>query len=126
MSSKAKLGTILGLGSARSGTHHWIVQRGTALAGLPLAIFILGLFAALKGSSEEEIRALIGFFPISVGIVLSIVVFFWHMRLGMQIIIEDYVHGRFSKPFALFFNVFWCFFWAISGIFAVVKIGLGG
>ncbi len=116
---------VRGLGSAHSGTGHFLLQRATAIANIPLVIYFVFLIASLTGRSHAAVVSALGE-PVNAILLLaaifSIVV---HMRLGMQIIIEDYVHGEAAKMTLLLINTFFAVGIGLSAAFAVLRITFG-
>ncbi len=97
MSKGTSIGRVRGLGSAHAGTHQWLLQRLTALSNLTLMIFLL---ISLAGLGDWGFRSVAGWLahPLpSVALALFIVSVFWHARLGLQVLIEDYVHEGANK-----------------------------
>ncbi|MCS6779880.1 MAG: succinate dehydrogenase, hydrophobic membrane anchor protein [Geminicoccaceae bacterium] len=88
-------------GSARSGAEHWWRQRLTALANIPLVIWFVVSAVSLSGASYEEVRAWLGGLFNTTMMLLLIVSVFAHARMGIQVVIEDYVHARAAKLAAL-------------------------
>jgi succinate dehydrogenase / fumarate reductase, membrane anchor subunit len=113
-----------GLGSAKEGTGHFWQQRLTGAANVFLIAFLIYAALTLAGASRTDVKA---FFsqPIAAifGILLAISVSV-HMRIGMQVIIEDYIHGALRVP-ALLLNVFFSIFIAAATVLAVMKLFLG-
>ena len=93
MRFQTPLARVRGLGSAKSGTENWWHERLSAVASIPTTLFLIWLAMAIAGRDQAAIVAMLGSPPVAVGLALAIAVMLWHMRLGMQVIIEDYVHG---------------------------------
>jgi len=114
-----------GLGSAKSGTQHFWLQRVTGAANIVLIAFLVYAALTLAGAPRAEVKA---FFsnPIAAvfGVLLAISVSV-HMRLGMQAILEDYVHGKTKVPLLLL-NTFFSVFAGAATVLAVTKLFLGG
>jgi succinate dehydrogenase / fumarate reductase, membrane anchor subunit len=114
-----------GLGSAREGVGHWWIQRVTAVALLPLIVWLV-LSLALLGSSDYAI--LIGWVARPVNSILLLataLALFWHSALGLQVIIEDYIDSKGLRAALIIAVHFANILCAISSIFAVLKIALG-
>ena len=126
MNMRTPLSKVRGLGSAKSGTEHFWHQRLTAVANVPLILFLVFFCVAHVGSSQAEMTAAIGNPLVALMLVFTIISVCWHMRLGMQVIIEDYVHSEGAKVAALLANTFFCGMVALTGLFAVLKISFGG
>ncbi len=104
MTMKTPLKKVRGLGSAKSGTEHFWHQRLTALANLPLLIFFVWFVVAHLGADRTAVVASIKNPMIAVLLLLTLASVFWHMRLGLQVVIEDYVHSHSRKFLALVLN----------------------
>ncbi|HKR92110.1 succinate dehydrogenase, hydrophobic membrane anchor protein [Novosphingobium sp.] len=125
MGNGTSIGRVRGLGSAKSGTHHWLLQRFTAvgnlLLGLWLAVSIV-LLPDLKYTSVVEWLAR----PVpATAMVLLIISTFWHARLGLQVLIEDYVHEHANKFACIVALNLAAFAGAAFGVFCVVRLALG-
>ena len=120
------LGRVRGLGSAREGTAHFWRQRLTAIANVPLTLFFVGLLISLNGADFAETRAVLS--NPFVALVLLAFVFsaLYHMRLGMQVIIEDYIHGEALKLALLVLSTFFSIAVGITTGFALLKMAFGG
>ncbi|MGB7206627.1 MAG: succinate dehydrogenase, hydrophobic membrane anchor protein [Anderseniella sp.] len=126
MSMRTPLGKVRGLGSARAGTEHFWQQRLTAIANIPLVLFLVWFCVTMVGKGRAELFTTIGNPLVALLLMLTIVSITWHMRLGMQVIIEDYVHGEGRKLICLLANTFFCLAVALMGLFAVFKFSFGG
>ncbi|MEI7600388.1 MAG: succinate dehydrogenase, hydrophobic membrane anchor protein [Aestuariivirga sp.] len=125
MLKKTPLGQVLGLGSAKAGTEHWWHQRVTAIAGIPLVIFLVGYLLVHRGASRADIVASMHnpFVAILMGLTIANLV--WHMRLGLQVVIEDYVHTDHTKYALLLLNTFFAVVMAVAGLYAILKMSIG-
>ena len=125
MSMRTPLSKVRGLGSAKSGSEHFWLQRVTAVANIPLVLFFLVSLIANAGGDHASVTAFLGSPIIAIVMILLIVSGVFHMRLGMQVIIEDYVHSEGIKILALMGNTFFCIAIAFACVFAMLKLSLG-
>lgn len=125
MMQKTPLGRVIGLGSAKSGTEHWWHQRVTAIAGVPLVIFLIGFVLTHAGASRAEIIASLSNPIVAILLALTVINLLWHMRLGLQVVIEDYVHTPARKFAALLFNTFFTVAMGAAALFAILKMSFG-
>ena len=123
---KTPLAKVRGLGSAKSGTHHWWVQRLTAIANIPLTIFVLVSFAANAGESFEGWRQWMQQPVVAVLLMLFVANLFYHMKLGLQVFIEDYISAHGKKLLVLTAISFACIFMGSLSVFSILTIALGG
>ncbi|MEL6528963.1 MAG: succinate dehydrogenase, hydrophobic membrane anchor protein [Pseudomonadota bacterium] len=100
MGNGTSIGRVRGLGSAQEGAHHWLVQRFTAIGNLVLMSWLLGSFVMLGDLSYSTVSAWIAQPIPATAMILLVVSLFWHARMGLQVLIEDYIHDGGSK-FAL-------------------------
>jgi succinate dehydrogenase / fumarate reductase, membrane anchor subunit len=124
MSFRTPLARVRGLGSAKSGTESWWHERLSAVASIPTSLFLIWLGLAVAGHDQAAIIAMLGRPMIAMGLGLSIIVMLWHMRLGMQVIIEDYVHGG-GKFWLLIGNNFLVALMAAVSLQAIVRLMAG-
>ena len=110
-------------GSAKEGADHWWQQRVTAVALVPLGLLFIFPFARALGSGYEAVITLYSHPLHAIVACLFILVAFNHMRLGLQVVIEDYVHGMIKTP-AMLANIAFCGAFAFAGVFAIVRIAL--
>jgi succinate dehydrogenase / fumarate reductase membrane anchor subunit len=113
---------VQGLGTAHEGVGHWWRQRVTAVALVPLAILFVFPFIRALGTDFETAREIYGHPFNAVVAVLLFIVGFMHLRLGLQVVIEDYVHDKPVRTALLVANTLLCGAFALTGIFAVAKI----
>jgi len=125
MVMRTPLSKVRGLGTAKSGTEHFWLQRLTAVANIPLVLFFLASIVANMGADYEQVLNYMSKPWVAIGFLLLIISGVYHMYLGMQVIIEDYVHSEACKVASLMFNVFFSAVIALSSIFAILKISLG-
>jgi succinate dehydrogenase / fumarate reductase membrane anchor subunit len=116
---------VRGLGSAHAGPEHFLRQRVTAVANLLLIPFAVGLIATLAGTDLATVKATLANPVVAIALIVLELSMAIHMRIGMQVIIEDYVHAEGSKIVLLAANTF--FSWAVAAvaIFAVLKLSFG-
>ncbi|HEV3248183.1 MAG TPA: succinate dehydrogenase, hydrophobic membrane anchor protein [Beijerinckiaceae bacterium] len=121
---RTPLARVRGLGSAKSGTAHFWHQRLTGLANVVLAIGLVTIVLMLIGKPYAEAIRVISHPFASLILLAGVISAAVHMRIGMQVIIEDYVHGEGLKLLALLANSFFAFAFALSAVYAILKIGL--
>jgi succinate dehydrogenase / fumarate reductase, membrane anchor subunit len=126
MSLRNPLARARGLGSAKAGTAHWMAQRVTALALIPLTLWLAYSVLLLVHADYAQTYAWIHAPLVTVLLVILIGTAFYHAYLGLQVVVEDYVHGEWSKFGALLLIRFLCVLLGLSGIFAVLRIAFGG
>ncbi len=126
MSLRSPLSRVLGSGSAREGTEHWWMQRVTAIALLILGPWFLVSFAGLDNYDRVELVAWVGNPANTVMLLLASLTLAWHSMLGIQIIIEDYIHGPGLKVVSLILNKFAHVFLSAAAVLAILKVALGG
>ena len=125
MSMENPLARVRGLGSAKEGTHHFWWQRVTAIALVPLTIWIMLALIGAVGADYESAHAFVSSPLVSVLMIALIIVMFHHAQLGMQIVIEDYLHVEWMKLTALLLVKFLCIVLGLLSALAVVRIAVG-
>jgi succinate dehydrogenase / fumarate reductase membrane anchor subunit len=124
MSMRSELSKVRGLGSAKSGTEHFWMQRVTAIANVPLVIFLMWFIISHLGAARDDVLASIKHPLVAIFLVLSFASILMHMRLGLQMVIEDYVHGS-AKFVALLINNFFALFLFVTAAYAILKMSFG-
>ncbi len=124
-SMRTPLSNVRGLGSAKSGTDHFWRQRLTAIANIPLAIAFIVVVILLQGKDRASALHLVANPFVTVLMLLFIGSGLYHMRLGMQVIIEDYVHGEAAKVLAIMANTFFTMLVGVMSLYALLKISFG-
>ncbi len=126
MALRTPLKSVRGLGSAKEGADHFWLQRLTALANLVLVPLAMLTIARLVGADHKSVVTAFANPMIALLFGLLIVSGTVHMRLGMKVVIEDYVTSDFAKMLALVLNNFFAIFIGLASLFAVLKLSLGG
>lgn len=120
------LSRVRGRGSAKSGTGHFWQQRLTSVANVPLILCFLWIIISLNGASYAEVVSTLSS-PFTAIIMLMVIISgIVHMKLGMQVIIEDYVHSERTKIILIMLSTFFSFVMGLSCVFAILKLGFGG
>jgi succinate dehydrogenase / fumarate reductase membrane anchor subunit len=124
-SIRTPLGRVRHLGSAKHGTGHFWQQRLTSVALIPLSIGFVVLIVSLLGRNHAAVVQILGSPLVAIGMLLFIGTTTYHMWLGMQTIIEDYVHEELPKLLTLMANTFFCCATGVAAGFAVLKLSFG-
>ncbi len=122
---RSPLGRALGLGSAKDGIQQWWLERVTALALVPLTIWFAASLVAHIGSDYVIFIAWLRTPIVTILMVLLLTALFYHTALGLQVVIEDYVHSGMKIPTLIGIR-FGCFALAVAGIFATLRVAFGG
>ena len=124
-SMRTPLSRVRYLGSARTGTRHFWHQRLTSVAIVPLTIAVVLIIIALLGRNHAAVVQILGSTFVAITMLLFVVTSVYHMWLGMQVIIEDYVHDELPKLATLMANTFFSFAVGLAGVFAILKLSFG-
>ena len=126
VSLRTPIGRARGLGSAKEGTHHWWHQRLTAIALIPLSIWFAISLVWLAGASYADAVAWFSA-PVPAALMLLLIAFgLYHLKLGMQVVIEDYVTTEWMKLTGVIVVSFWCIALGLACAMAVLSLWLGG
>jgi succinate dehydrogenase / fumarate reductase membrane anchor subunit len=124
-SMRTPLGRVRNLGSSHSGTSDFWRQRMTAVAMVLLMVPAIVIVMMLQGRNQAGAAQILGSAPIAIIMLLFIVASTWHMKIGMQVVIEDYVHSEVVKLACVMANNFFCIAVALASIYAILKLSSG-
>jgi succinate dehydrogenase / fumarate reductase, membrane anchor subunit len=124
-SMRTPLGRVRNLGASHSGTTDFWRQRLTAVGMTLLIIPVIVIVLMLIGSNQAGAKLILGSLPAAIILVLFIIASTWHMKIGMQVVIEDYVHSEKVKLVAIMANNFFSFAVALASIYAIFKLSSG-
>ena len=124
-SMRTPLARVRSLGSSHSGTSDFWRQRLTAVAMTVLIVPVIVVVLMLIGSNQAVAKQIFSSLPIAIIMLLFIVASAWHMKIGMQVVIEDYVHNEKIKLASVMANNFFCIAVALASIYAILKMSSG-
>ena len=124
-SMRTPLGRVRNLGSSHSGTSDFWRQRLTAVATTLLIIPVIVIVLMLIGRNQAGAAQILGSPAVAIVMLLFIIASCWHMKIGMQVVIEDYVHGEKLKLASIMANNFFSFAVALASIYAILKLSSG-
>jgi succinate dehydrogenase / fumarate reductase, membrane anchor subunit len=122
---RTPLSKVIGRGSAGEGVGHWWVQRVTAVALVPLTVWFVIALLGQPLQSYDAMRGWLGQPWVAVFTILLVVTLAWHSKLGVQVVIEDYVHGKGAKTTLLLLSTFVHIGAAVAGVFAILALAFG-
>lgn len=125
-SLRSPLGRVAGLGSAKGGVHHWWLQRLTSVALVPLTLWFAISVLSLPSFDHVTLVAWMAQSWTSLLLILLVLVSAYHSQLGVQVVIEDYIHDRGMKTLILVTVTFLHALLAAAGVFAILKVSFGG
>ena len=123
-SMRTPLARVRYLGSARSGTDHFWKLRVSSVALVPLTIIVIFVVIGLMGRNHAAAAQILGSPFVAIVLMMFVITSAYHMWLGMQVIIEDYVHSD-LKLTLIMLNIFFCFMIGLSAVYALVKLSFG-
>ena len=124
-SMRTPLGRVRNLGASHSGTTDFWRQRITAVAMVLLILPVIVVVMMLLGSNHAGAAQILGSPLVAIILLLFIIASAWHMKIGMQVVIEDYVHNELIKLVAIMANNFFSFAVALASIYAILKLSSG-
>lgn len=124
MGRGTEIGRVRGLGAAKSGVHHWWLQRVTAIANLLLVVWFIVSLVRLPDLGYQTVTDWMTQPLVAVPLILFVVSVFWHLRLGLQVLIEDYLHEGAKVASLLALSAF-AVAGGLVGVFSILKIALG-
>lgn len=124
MTLRSPLGKARGMGSARKGADLWWLQRVTAVALIPLLLWLMASLVALTGADHARVSEWVASPINAVALLLAIATSFYHFKVGMDVVIEDYVHSEGLKVATLLFSTFATVLVGSVCAFAVLKLAL--
>lgn len=125
MRGGSELGRVRGLGSAKEGAHHWWHQRVTAFGNLFLILWLIFSLLRLPELGYDTARAWLQSPIVAVPMALIVINTFWHMKMGLQVVIEDYIHGA-SRIASMAILHIWTFGAGGLALFSILKVALTG
>ncbi len=126
MSLRTDLAKVRGLGSAKEGSAHWWSQRVTAVALVPLIFWFVASIISLVGAQQAVVQAWVATPWVSVLLILLCIAMFHHLQLGMQVILEDYIHVEWLKIASVMIIKFLAVALLLASIFAILKVAFLG
>jgi succinate dehydrogenase / fumarate reductase, membrane anchor subunit len=125
MTMRTPLARVRGLGTAKTGTDDFWRQRMTAVANIPLSLAGIVIVMALLGRGHAAVVQILGSPVVAILLLLFVLSTAWHMRIGMQVVIEDYVHDERRKLALVMANIFFSVAIGLTSAYAILKLSFG-
>lgn len=122
---RTPLGRVRGFGAAKSGTGHFWLQRVTAIANIPLTIAAVVIIIMLLGRNQPAVAQTLGSPTVAIIMLLFVASIMAHMRIGMQVVIEDYVHDDIAKLGCIIANNFFVTVVGLTAVYGLLKLSFG-
>jgi succinate dehydrogenase / fumarate reductase membrane anchor subunit len=122
---RTPLARVRGFGAARSGTEHFWLQRVTAIANIPLTVAAIVIIIMLLGRNQPAVAQILGSPTVAIIMLLFVASIMTHMRIGMQVIIEDYVHDDIAKLGLIIANNFFVAVVGLTAVYGILKLSFG-
>lgn len=126
MGDGTQIGKVRGLGSARHGGSHWISALTSSVASLLLSVWLVTSLCLLPNFDQSTLVQWLAQTSVAVPMILTVGVFFWHTKIGLQLFTEDYVHDEGLKFGTLMLLDFYCVAGTVLGVFLIAKIAFAG
>jgi len=126
MNLRSPLGRVRGLGTAKTGVHHWWAQRMTAIALVPLMLWLVASLVSLAGADYDTAVAWVSSPFTGTLLIALIIALYYHVQLGLQVVLEDYLHTPWVQVSAQIAVRYACILLALTGVLSVLRITLGG
>lgn len=126
MSLRTPLARARGLGAAKQGVHHWWLQRVTAVALVPLSVWLVASLVAVAGTDHATVSAWIGQPLTAILLILTVIATFYHAALGLQVVYEDYIGSHMGRLIADVVTKLLCVALATTAVFSVLKLAFAG
>jgi succinate dehydrogenase / fumarate reductase, membrane anchor subunit len=125
MSLRTPLSKVKGLGSAKQGTHHWWQQRLTALALVPLSLWFVYSLITMVAADYNTVVAWMSLPHVTILLIMFVVALFYHAQLGLQVVIEDYIHSEWQKISCIIMVKFLSAVGALASVLSVLNVFFG-
>ena len=125
MSLRTPLGRVKGLGSAKEGVHHWWQQRVSAVALVPLSLWFIFSLLSMVGADHNAVVEWLRLPYVAVLMILFVFSLFYHAQLGVQVVIEDYIHSEWQKIASIMLVKFLAIVVGLASLLSILYVFLG-